>query len=83
MISNRVYVQIDIMTLDYCNVHVLLSICIPIECHYSCNYCFDNTAETCISCSYEDHIRVLKGNICKCADGYYEESGIALCKSNN
>ncbi|CAD8173398.1 unnamed protein product [Paramecium pentaurelia] len=50
------------------------------KCHYSCHQCFDNTVEGCIACSLELNIRVLKGNICNCADGFYEESGIALCK---
>ncbi|CAD8166957.1 unnamed protein product [Paramecium pentaurelia] len=50
------------------------------ECHYSCQRCFDNNAESCIMCSFDLNLRVLKGNICKCVDGYYEEVGIAQCQ---
>ncbi|CAD8117064.1 unnamed protein product [Paramecium primaurelia] len=50
------------------------------ECHYSCHRCFDNNAESCIMCSFDLNLRVLKGNICKCVDGYYEEVGIAQCQ---
>ncbi|CAD8086016.1 unnamed protein product [Paramecium primaurelia] len=50
------------------------------KCHYSCYQCFDSTIEGCISCSMDLHFRLLKGNICKCIDGYYDELGNAKCK---
>ncbi|CAD8125277.1 unnamed protein product [Paramecium sonneborni] len=50
------------------------------NCHYSCQRCFDNTEYACIMCSFELQFRVPKGNMCKCADGYYEEAGIAQCQ---
>ncbi|CAK67842.1 unnamed protein product, partial (macronuclear) [Paramecium tetraurelia] len=50
------------------------------KCHYSCFQCFDNTAEGCINCSIDFHLRVLKGNTCKCIDGYYDEPGSSKCK---
>ncbi|CAD8134634.1 unnamed protein product [Paramecium pentaurelia] len=50
------------------------------ECHYSCHRCFGNNAESCIMCSFDLNLRVLKGNTCKCVDGYYEEDGIAQCQ---
>ncbi|CAD8151299.1 unnamed protein product [Paramecium octaurelia] len=50
------------------------------KCHYSCQLCFDNTLDGCIACSFESNFRILKGNNCKCIDGYYEEDGKAQCK---
>ncbi|CAD8214362.1 unnamed protein product [Paramecium pentaurelia] len=50
------------------------------ECHYSCHRCFDNNEESCIMCSFDLNLRILKGNVCKCVDGYYEEVGMAKCQ---
>ncbi|CAD8194869.1 unnamed protein product [Paramecium octaurelia] len=50
------------------------------KCHYSCYKCFDEKADSCIVCSQELSFRIIKGNICKCIDGYYEEPGISQCQ---
>ncbi|CAD8125871.1 unnamed protein product [Paramecium sonneborni] len=50
------------------------------QCHYSCYSCYNDSIESCVTCSLDLHYRVLKGLQCFCADGYYEDSGIALCK---
>ncbi|CAD8182060.1 unnamed protein product [Paramecium octaurelia] len=50
------------------------------KCYYSCQQCFDNAEEDCIVCSLDLHFRQLKGNTCKCIDGYQEQPGLAQCK---
>ncbi|CAD8069752.1 unnamed protein product [Paramecium sonneborni] len=49
------------------------------SCHFSCKKCFDDTENGCIVCSSDLHFRVLKGNLCICANGYYEEPDQAIC----
>ncbi|CAD8137825.1 unnamed protein product [Paramecium octaurelia] len=50
------------------------------KCHYSCYKCFNEKADGCIVCSLELSLRIIKGNICKCIDEYYDEAGISKCQ---